>query len=100
MITLASFIDLFSENPEEGSILLYYNARNTDYYQGLLHVWLNDQWGTVSRDSWTDENLDTVCRQLGKDGMIMVDTGAAESQQSLGMIGLMHIIIAHAQINT
>ena len=59
---------ILSDNPDEGDIKLYYNARSSDYYKGILQIWLNGQWGTVSNKYWTMDNVDTVCRQLGRDG--------------------------------
>ena len=54
--------------PEEGEVKLYDSPYNPDYHMGLLTVWLNGQWGTVSLEEWTTENAETVCRQLGRNG--------------------------------
>ena len=57
-----------TDRPEEGDVKLFYHQREPDSYRGLLQVWLNGQWGTVSDDSWTSENTDIVCHQLGRTG--------------------------------
>ena len=54
--------------PEEGAVKLYYYSRYPDFHMGLLNVWLNGQWGTVSDKTWTTENALTVCHQLGRNG--------------------------------
>jgi hypothetical protein len=61
---------IFCKNdvPEEGAVKLYYYSRFPDFHMGLLHVWLNGQWGTVSDITWTTENALTVCHQLGRNG--------------------------------
>ena len=55
--------------PEEGAVKLYYYSRYPDFHMGLLNVWLNGQWGTVSDKTWTIENALTVCHQLGRNGV-------------------------------
>ena len=55
----------YPDVPDE-EVKLFYRSYNTDYYLGLLLVWLNCQWGTVSDYSWTYEDTGTVCRQLGR----------------------------------
>ena len=56
----------YPDVPDEGDVKLFYSSYYTDYYLGLLLVWLNGQWGTVSDYSWTYEDAGTVCRQLGR----------------------------------
>lgn len=43
--------------PENGDVILYDS--------GLILVWLNGQWGTVSYSSWTNDDIRTACTQLG-----------------------------------
>ena len=70
-LTLDYKTELFSSSdvPEEGEVKLYYNRYNADYSRGLLQVWLNGRWGTVKDSSWTIEDTNVVCRQLGRDGI-------------------------------
>ena len=48
--------------------MLIYSFYDIAEYQGLLLVWFNSQWGTVSDDSWTIEDANAVCHQLGRSG--------------------------------
>lgn len=34
-------------------------------HEGRAEVLLNDQWGTICRDSWGDEESTVLCRNLG-----------------------------------
>ena len=61
---------VLSDIPDEGAVTLFYSPSRVDYYRGLLLVWLNDQWGTVSDSSWTINDTNTVCRQLGRNGKV------------------------------
>ena len=52
--------------PSEGEVRLYFNNNNPSYYSGLVEVYLSGEWGTVADDgSWTVEDGEVVCRQLG-----------------------------------
>ena len=62
--------DQISDVPDEGAVTLFYSPSTVDYYSGLLLVWLNDQWGTVSDSSWTIDDVNAVCRQLGRNGKV------------------------------
>ena len=57
-----------SDVPEEGEVKLYYSHDIPDYHRGLLQVWLNSRWGNVTDSSWTIEDTNVVCRQLGRNG--------------------------------
>ena len=60
--------------PEEGEVKLFYESRVQDHYRGVLEIWLDDQWGTVSDNNWTIADADTVCRQLGRNGKLLTNT--------------------------
>ena len=36
-------------------------------WEGRLEVCLNQRWGTVSDDGWSEDNAQVVCRDLGYD---------------------------------
>ena len=61
---------VLSDVPEVGEVRLFYSTGTTDYYSGLLLVWLNGRWGAVSDSSWTLDDTNTVCRQLGRNGKV------------------------------
>ena len=63
--------NVLSDIPDEGAVTLFYSPSRVDYYRGLLLIWLNDQWGTVSNNSWTIDDTNTVCRQLGRNGKVI-----------------------------
>ena len=52
------------DGPKSGQVRLY----RTDYlpsdYLGLVEVYISDEWGTVT-GSWTPQNAEVVCSQLG-----------------------------------
>ena len=52
--------------PEKGEVRLFHNSTVPDHFSGLLLVWDGSQWGTVSGGSWTTQNSEIVCRQLGR----------------------------------
>ena len=54
--------------PEQGEVKLFYSSNYNYYYRGLLQVWLNGRWGVVSDMTWTIEDTNAVCRQLGRNG--------------------------------
>ncbi|KAI6656892.1 hypothetical protein LOD99_16194 [Oopsacas minuta] len=41
----------------------------SDPNEGTLQVYLNDSWGTVCGDQWTNNEATVVCRQLGYSGV-------------------------------
>ena len=61
---------ILSDVPDEGAVTLFYSPSRVDYYRGLLLVWLNGRWGVVSDSSWTIDDVNTVCRQLGRNGKV------------------------------
>ena len=61
---------ILTDIPEEGEVRLYYSMYNSNYYRGQVQVWINGQWGVVSDNSWTSDDANTVCRQLGRNGKI------------------------------
>ena len=63
-------IDLHADAPEYGDVALVYNSHTGDDYLGLLRVFVNGQWGVVSDYSWTIEDTNAVCHQLGRRGNI------------------------------
>ena len=58
----------YSDEPEDGEVKLFYDKLNADFHRGVLQVWINGRWGTVSHNSWTTENSKAVCNQLGRKG--------------------------------
>ena len=54
------------DGPISGEVRLYYSYYNPIYYRGIVEVYLSEEWGTVAYDgSWTQEDGEVVCRQLG-----------------------------------
>ena len=66
---------IFTDVPDPGEVLLIYSYDRIDTNGGLLLVWLNDQWGTVSDDSWTIEDTNAVCQTLGRNGKLVGTEG-------------------------
>ena len=62
--------EILTDVPEEGELRLYYNTYSFNYYRGLLQVWINGRWGVVSDSSWSFDDTNTVCRQLGRNGKV------------------------------
>lgn len=52
--------------PVDGEVKLFFDRHNVDSHRGILQVWLNGRWGTVSNTSWTRQNSEAVCHQLGR----------------------------------
>ena len=46
----------------EGDVRLVNTSSSTE---GRVEICLNDEWGTVCNQTWTDTDADVVCRQLG-----------------------------------
>ena len=53
--------------PEDGEVRLYRDFYRSDYYSGLLEVFLSNVWGTVA-GPWIQQNAAVVCRQMGFEG--------------------------------
>ena len=54
--------------PEQGEVKLDNSHYYYYLYGSLLQVWLNGRWGVVSDMTWTIEDTNAVCRQLGRNG--------------------------------
>ena len=46
----------------DGDIRLVGSSKN---WEGQVEVYLSGTWGSVGDSSWTDEDAQVVCRQLG-----------------------------------
>ena len=57
---------IFIDGPVSGEVRLYYRYSSPSYYHGLVEVYntMSEEWGTVA-GSWTLQNADVVCSQLG-----------------------------------
>ena len=64
------FYLILTDVPEEGELRLYQSIYSSNYYRGQLQVWVNGQWGVVFDNSWSSDDTNTVCRQLGRNGKI------------------------------
>ena len=53
------------DGPHSGDVRLFYSYYIPDNYYGRVEVFLSEAWGTVIANSWTQENGEVVCRQLG-----------------------------------
>lgn len=40
----------------------------SDAKEGWVEICINNTWGIVCNDKWTDKNTEIVCQQLGLDG--------------------------------
>ena len=40
-------------------------VNGSDSSEGRVEICINDEWGTVCDDVWSDNNADVVCRQVG-----------------------------------
>ena len=53
--------------PYSGEIRL---VGGTTVSQGLVHMYLNGQWGRVCSDNITSDEANVMCRQLGYDSAV------------------------------
>ena len=54
--------NLTSPATYSGQVALFYGEWSS---QGLLQVYLNDRWGTVCSEFFTQSTADAACQQLG-----------------------------------
>ena len=64
-LSLALLISNVLDNPSTGEVRLYSHVNSPSSYFGLVEVYLSEEWGTVADDSWTIEDGEVVCRELG-----------------------------------
>ena len=73
--SLTSLCSIYpTDIPEQGEVKLFYNSYLVDSSEGVLEIWLDDQWGTVYDNNWTIADADTVCHQLGRNGNVLAHT--------------------------
>ena len=59
-----------------GLIRLVDGEKSVNFYSGRVEIQVGGEWGTVCGDTWTENEADVVCRQLGYEYSRSADTRA------------------------
>ena len=59
-----------------GLIRLVDGEKSVNFYSGRVEIQVGGEWGTVCGDTWTENEADVVCHQLGYEYSRSADTRA------------------------
>jgi len=84
-ILLLSFSWIFSVNGQQQGDLRF-RGSFADGVSGRLEIFIDNEWGTICSDGFTERSADTACRQLGSAGALTF--GEADK---LGYVNIMNL---------